>query len=37
VRLALAGLPPRRAECLMHPGATGCSVDKLLREAGAAN
>lgn len=34
VRLALAGLPPRRGECLMHPGRAGCSVDKLLREAG---
>jgi hypothetical protein len=36
VRLALAGLPPRREECLMHPGRTGCGVDKLLREAAAA-
>lgn len=34
VQLALAGLPPRREECLMHPGRTGCSVNKLLRDAG---
>ncbi|GBF97775.1 glutathione peroxidase [Raphidocelis subcapitata] len=34
VRLALAGLQPRPSNCLLHPGAKGCSVAKLLREAG---
>ena len=30
VRLTLAGKPPLPTECIMHPGRTGCKVEKLL-------
>jgi hypothetical protein len=31
VRLALAGKGPLDTECYMHPGRTGCKVERLLQ------